>query len=226
MKEFLMKMVPVAASDHFPFQCRRCGACCRHVRQSVPLETLDAFRLARYLRDRGEPISCIDDVLAKYTEPVLLHESGYTVFMLKVAGPEDACIFLRDNRCIIHEVNPRACRTYPVSVGPDGHGGCEQYLSMEQPQHFHGPQMSVKKWVQKQCSSQDREFWELDVGSARELAQLLGRVPQEQKARAMFLFLLYRYSDFDLEKAFIPQFRSNTEKLLEALRTITEERNQ
>lgn len=226
MKEFLMKMVPVAASDHFPFQCRRCGACCRHVRQSVPLETLDAFRLARYLRDRGEPISCIDDVLAKYTEPVLLHESGYTVFMLKVAGPEDACIFLRDNRCTIHEVNPRACRTYPISVGPDGHGGCEQYLSMEQPQHFHGPQMSVKKWVQKRCSSQDREFWELDVGSARELAQLLGKVPQEQKARAMFLFLLYRYSDFDLEKAFIPQFRSNTEKLLEALRAITEERNQ
>ena len=79
MKEFLMKMVPVAASDHFPFLCRRCGACCRHVRQSVPLETLDAFRLARYLRDRGEPIRCIDDVLAKYTEPVLLHESGYTV---------------------------------------------------------------------------------------------------------------------------------------------------
>lgn len=196
------------------------------MRQSVPLETLDAFRLARYLRDRGEPISCIDDVLAKYTEPVLLHESGYTVFMLKVAGPEDACIFLQDNRCTIHEVNPRACRTYPVSVGPDGHGDCEQYLSMEQPQHFHGPQMSVKKWVQKRCSTQDREFWELDVGSVRELAQLLGRVPQEQKARAMLLFLLYRYSDFNLEKAFIPQFRSNTEKLLEALRAITEERNQ
>ncbi len=86
--------------------------------------------------------------------------------------------------------------------------------------------MSVKKWVQKRCSNQDREFWELDVGSARELAQLLQRVPQEQKARAMFLFLLYRYSDFDLNKAFIPQFRDNTGKLLEALRTIAEEGNQ
>ena len=226
MKEFLMKMVPVAASDRFPFQCRRCGACCRHVRQSVPLETLDAFRLAKYLRDCGKPISCIDDVLARYTEPVLLHESGYTVFMLKVVGPEDACVFLQDNRCTIHEVNPRACRTYPISVGPDGHGGYEQYLSMEQPLHFHGPQMSVKKWVQKRCSSQDREFWGLDVGSARELAQLLEKIPQERKARAMLLFLLYRYSDFDLDKAFIPQFRNNTEKLLEALRAIAEERNQ
>lgn len=226
MKGYLMKMVPVAASDHFPFRCERCGVCCRHVKQSVPLETLDAFRLARYLRDRGEPIRCIDDVLTKYTEPVLLHESGYTVFMLKVVGSDDACIFLKDNRCTIHEVNPRACRTYPLSVGPDSYGGCKQYLSMEQLHHFHGPQMSVKKWVQKRCSSQDREFWEIDVGSARELAQLLERVPQEKKARAILLFLLYRYSDFDLDKSFIPQFRDNTEKLLKALQTIAEERNQ
>ncbi len=59
MKEFLMKMVPVAASDRFPFQCRRCGACCHHVRQSVPLETLDAFRLASIIRilQNGQTIS-------------------------------------------------------------------------------------------------------------------------------------------------------------------------
>ena len=81
MKEFLMKMVPVGSKERFPFQCRRCGACCRHVKESVPMESLDAFRLARYLRDRGEPIQCMDDVLAKYTIPVLLHESGYMVFM-------------------------------------------------------------------------------------------------------------------------------------------------
>lgn len=47
-------MVPVAPSDRFPFRCRMCGACCRHVRESVPLESLDAFRLAKYLRDKGE----------------------------------------------------------------------------------------------------------------------------------------------------------------------------
>ena len=93
MKEFLMKMVPVASKEHFPFQCRQCGACCRHVKESVPLESLDAFRLAKYLRDRGEPIQCMDDVLAKYAIPVLLHESGYMVFMLSTVGPDDACVF-------------------------------------------------------------------------------------------------------------------------------------
>lgn len=218
-----MKMVPVKPSDHFPFRCRQCGECCRHVKESVPLESLDAFRLTKHLRTRDERIKCIDDVLALYTDPVLLHESGYTVFMLKTVRPDDACIFLKDNRCAIHDVNPRACRTYPISVGPDGHGGYEHYLSMEQPQHYHGPLMSVKKWVQKRCSSQDREFWEMDVGSAREIAQLLMKIPESQKARAIFLFLMYRYTEYNLDQAFLPQFRSNNERLMEILRSMAEE---
>ena len=64
MKEFMTKMVPVNLSDRFPFKCRMCGACCRHVRESVPLESLDAFRLAKHLRDKGENVSCVEDVLA------------------------------------------------------------------------------------------------------------------------------------------------------------------
>lgn len=127
MKEFLMKMVPVGSKEHFPFQCRQCGACCRHVKESVPLESLDAFRLAKYLRDRGEPIQCMDDVLAKYAIPVLLHESGYMVFMLSTVGPDDACVFLKDNKCTIHVAKPRACRTYPISVGPAMSGGYEAF---------------------------------------------------------------------------------------------------
>lgn len=110
MKEFLMKMVPVGSKERFPFQCRRCGACCRHVKESVPLESLDAFRLARFLRDRGEPIQCMDDVLAKYAIPVLLHESGYMVFMLSTVGPDAACVFLKDNKCTIHVAKPSITR--------------------------------------------------------------------------------------------------------------------
>ena len=218
-----MKMIPVEPSDHFPFQCKCCGACCRHVRESVPLESLDAFRLAKYLRAQGKPVSCVDDVLVQYAEPVLLHESGYTVFMLKTIGTEDSCVFLQDNRCMIRAAKPRACRTYPLSVGPNGHGEYEQYLSMEQPHHFEGTERSVKKWIRKYCTDEDRAFWELDIGSARELAQLLEKVPQCEKARAILLFLMYRYSDFDLGQPFLPQFERNHQKLLKALRALAAE---
>lgn len=226
MKEFLMKMVPVKPKEHFPFQCRQCGACCRHVKESVPLESLDAFRLAKYLRDRGEPIQCMDDVLARYAIPVLLHESGYMVFMLSTVGPDDACIFLKDNRCTIHAAKPRACRTYPISVGPAMSGGYEAYLSMEQLHHFKGSQQSVKKWVQKRCSQQDYDFWETDIGSVQEIAKLLGKLSIEQKKGAILQFLRYKYSDFDLDKSFTEQFRSNNQKLLEVLRSLVQKHSE
>lgn len=223
MKEFLLKMVPITPSDRFSFRCRQCGACCRNVRESVPLESLDVFRLAKYFRDNGSEIKSMDDVLAKYTEPVLLHESGYMVFMLKTGGTDDACIFLKDNKCTIHEVNPRACRTYPISVGPDGKGGYEQFISMEQPHHYNGPQMSVKKWVQRRCSKQDLAFWDEEYNTVKEIAQLLGNVPDADKARAMMLFIRYKYSEFDLDKSFIEQYKRNNNRLITALRRLVGE---
>lgn len=222
MKEFLMKMIPVSHSDRFPFHCRQCGECCRHVKESVPLESLDAFRLARYLRDRGEKIECMNDVLAKYTSPVLLHESGYTVFMLNTVGSNDSCVFLEGNKCTIHEVNPRACRTYPISAGPSNQGGYEQYLSIEQLHHFNGPQMSVKKRIQKRCSQQDYEFLNIDIGSAQEIAKLLSMIPLELRERALSYFLHYKYSEFDLDKSFVDQYRRNNDRLLSVLRKMAE----
>lgn len=222
MKEFMTKMVPVSSKEHFPFQCRQCGECCRHVKESVPLESLDVFRLARYLRDRGEPIQCMDDVLARYAVPVLLHESGYIVFMLSTVGPDDACIFLKDNKCTIHAVNPRACRTYPISVRPAEYGGYETYLSMEQVQHFNGPQQSVKKWVQKRSAQQDYDFLDMDIGSAQEIARLLGKIPFKKKRQALFHFLRCKYSAFDLDQSFIEQYRRNNDSLLSVLRKMAE----
>ncbi|MCI9224133.1 MAG: YkgJ family cysteine cluster protein [Acutalibacter sp.] len=114
---------PVTSSEQVTFHCKRCGACCRHLRESVPLNTLDAYRLAKYLRGRGEQIDCMDDIFSRYTEPVLLHESGFTVFMLKTAGTDDTCIFLKDNRCTIQQAKPTACRLYPFAVEPAPDGG-------------------------------------------------------------------------------------------------------
>lgn len=220
MKDFISKMVPVTPSKKFAFKCRQCGACCRHVKESVPLEPIDAFRLTKYLRDKDENIQCVDDVLAQYAEPVLLHESGFTVYMLKTIGEDDACIFLKDNRCTVHDANPKACRTYPVSVGPNGKSSYEYYLSMEQPHHFKGPRTSVKRWIQDRCSQQERMVWDVDFHSVADIARLLQQIPRQEFSRAIALFLWYRYSDYDLDKSFAKQFERNINKLIAVLKKL------
>lgn len=55
-EEIMNEIQPVRPKDQFTFSCRQCGACCRNIEGCVMVESLDAYRLARYLRTKGEPI--------------------------------------------------------------------------------------------------------------------------------------------------------------------------
>lgn len=86
MSYTLDKAVKVSLNEKVEFRCRKCADCCRHIFRSVPLESLDVFRMSKYLRDNGGSIKCIDDFLDKYAEPVLLDECGYFIYVLKTKG--------------------------------------------------------------------------------------------------------------------------------------------
>lgn len=89
-------------SQGLPFQCTQCGECCRARGRYrfvyVGLE--ERRRLARLL---GLGTAAFTRL---YTEP---DGAGYRVLRF-VAG---ACVFLRDNRCGVHEAKPDQCRTWP-----------------------------------------------------------------------------------------------------------------
>ena len=97
IEEVLSTTHRISPRERVPFHCTCCGECCRHVRQSVPLESPDVFRLTRLLREKDKGIICVDDFIARYTELALLDECGYFMLMLKVTGVDDACIFLKEN---------------------------------------------------------------------------------------------------------------------------------
>ena len=172
---------------------------------------------------QDENITCMDDFWERYAEPVLLDECGYFVYFLKTKGPDDACIFLENNRCKIHAVNPRACRTYPFIAGSLENGGYEYLISYERKQHFNGPKVHTKTWMKKRFTPEDQAFLSVDFRTAREIAQLLRRVPEEKKVRVLLCFQRLKYGDLDLDKPFQPQYEENIRCLLEFLREITTE---
>lgn len=211
---------PVSTSERVPFKCTGCAACCRHVAMSVALECLDIFRLTKYFRDRDTSIKNTDDFLARYAEPVLLDGCGFIVYMLKVQGDDDACIFLKENRCSIQEVKPRACRIYPFVASPTANGRFEYMVCLEQPHHFKGAMVSVKRWMNRFFFAKEKEALYRDYQSVPKIAGLLRRIPEHNRNRAIALFLWYRYSDYDLDRSFLEQFSSNMEKLQMELRAL------
>ncbi|MFQ7111915.1 MAG: hypothetical protein ACLRP9_10040 [Anaerovoracaceae bacterium] len=52
---------------------------------------------------------------------------------------------------------------------------------------------------------------------------MLERVPECDKPRALMLFIRYKYSDFDLDKTFIEQYKRNNNRLIAALRRLAGE---
>lgn len=78
-----------------PLVCRLCGNCCRNCYVAVDPESLPEIA-----RVTGESIHAIQDRLNQGL-------AGY-----RQGNPPDCC-FLADNRCLIHEVKPEACRQFP-----------------------------------------------------------------------------------------------------------------
>ena len=217
------KTVGITPSSRVRFRCQGCGKCCLRVKEGVPVDSQDVFRMTKYLRDHGEDILCTDDFLARYAEPVLLDECGYFVYMLKAVGEENACIFLKDNRCTIHDENPRACRLYPFVVNPDPRGLHSYLLSSEYPHHFTGPVVQTKSWMKKRFPKEDRLFLQTDFGGAKDIADLLRKIPERNRTQAVMHFLRLKYSEYDLDQPFLDQYRRNQEKLLAILNRMAEE---
>ena len=224
MNDAVLNARPVSPSESVRFKCSGCAACCRHVKQNVPVEPLDVFRAAKFLRDSGEPVRSTDEFLEKYAENVLLDECGFFVFMLKVKGEEDACIFLEGNRCSIQKAKPRTCRLYPFIAAPTRSGRFEYLVSREHAHHFKGPSVSTKRWMGKFFYPEEREAQRLEYRAVPQIARLLRLMPERELAHALTLFWWYRYSHYDLDRPFSEQYSANLEELQSELRTMVSDK--
>ena len=65
-EEIMNEIQPVRPKDQFTFSCRQCGACCRNIEGCVMVESLDAYRMAKHLREQHCGVRSTDDVLLQY----------------------------------------------------------------------------------------------------------------------------------------------------------------
>lgn len=215
MKEVsdLTSVKAVALNEKVPFHCRLCGDCCRHVKGSIMLEPMDVYRLARYLRERGEPVIGTEDVLARYAHPAWLADN-FPLFLLNTVGTFDICTFLEENRCAVYEARPRVCRLYPFSVAPGERGRDFQYfLCTEKPHHFADGIVRVKDWLSQNFTREDKDVLKADYEAVPVLGRKLRAMGEKEFQSLLFQFLYYRYYNYDLDRPFLPQFHSNLEQL-------------
>ena len=212
--------VTVRPKDWVPFRCRLCGNCCRNLRGNLMPEQIDAYRLARFLRERGE-VEYMEDFYTRYTYPDML-EGFFPVFLINTVDPDDSCVFLKDGRCSVYEARPRVCRLYPFTAFPGQRGKAFHFFQCmdNNSAHFSDGKILVKDWMYQNFSREDREFLTAESGTLLELGRLLKAMSTDGRKENLFQILYYRYYNYDLDQPFMPQYKENTEELKRILQEL------
>lgn len=178
------------------------------------MESLDAYRIARYLRTQGHPAIEVADVFDHFTTPVIL-PGDYPIFMMNTTGADDACVFLKDGACSIYPARPRVCRLYPFTADTGERGrDFVWYQCLERPFHFTGGTVRVKDWFYENFTKQDRMFVQLESESLPIIGECLHALKGDELEAAQKMICLLRYCLYDVEEPFLPQYRRNSEQLV------------
>lgn len=203
----------VELSDRIRFRCMRCADCCRHVEATIMIEVKDAFYLAKHL---GITVA---DFYDKYTQLLMLEDTGFPVFALRAVGKDKSCVFLKGKRCGVQAVKPRTCKLYPFWVFPDDNGKFVYNYSTERRHHPKGSLIRVEDWMRDFLSDEDKEYLLEDARSIKEIAvpyKILYRSLKDPDG-ILKKILLYRHFMYDTGEPFMPQFCRNNRVLKDEL---------
>ncbi len=214
----MSRAIPVRPKDRVCFQCSQCAECCRNIEGELMLTPLDAYWLARLLREQ-RLASSIDAVYERYAHTDLL-EGCLPIYLMNTVGDDHACVFLRDGRCSVYKGRPQTCRIYPFFTCPGECGKAfETFQCMDRhASHFTGGKVLVKDWLHENFSEESCAFMTTEATLMPELGGLLRRLGADEIKACMVQTLHYRYYSYDLDGPFMPQYTRNMKALMRLLR--------
>jgi len=179
------------------------------------VESLDLHRIADYLQ--MDPIEVID----RYME-ISAVAWGIPILLMKTASPDVACTFLKDGKCSIYSKRPRACKLYPLSIGPDDKLKDFLIFSVSGEQHhFVGRWYRAEEWLNTNFGTVDRYFVKTEYRFLRECGQIMRRIPRDREEDVVFQMLRWRYFQYDMDRSFLTQYVDNMQMLKIELKKLT-----
>ena len=97
----------IGLDDTFTFHCTQCGKCCIH-REDILLSPKDLFNIAKKFQITPA------EALEQYCETYIGCNSRFPIVRLRPQGSVKRCPLLKDQKCLVHDVNPTVCAMFPI----------------------------------------------------------------------------------------------------------------
>lgn len=185
--------------------CTGCSACCRGMGNSIVLDPLDVHRLSAGLKRRTEEL--LSDCLE------LNVVDGIILPNLKMAGGEEACVFLNEQgRCRIHGFRPGICRIFPLGRFYED-GSFQYFLQVHECRKENRSKVKVWKWIDTPDAKQYDAYisdWHYYISG---LQKRLEQGASDEEAKQINLGVLTRFylAPYDPDRDFYEQFYERLE---------------
>ena len=187
--------------------CEGCSACCQGMGNSIILDPMDLWRLQLGKKEN------FDTLLANYLELNVV--DGMVLPNLKMAGEEEACLFLKDGRCSIHGYRPGICRLFPLGRIYE-ENGFKYFIQVHECKKQERGKVKIKKWLGIADQKRYEDFvwrWHTFLKNCEEGMKEL----DEQNAKVLTVVVLRNFYQMpyqaEEEAQFYPEFEERLERL-------------
>lgn len=180
--------------------CQGCSRCCRGMGNSIILDPLDGYRLAKGLQKQ------LQELIGNAVELNVV--DGVILPNLRMAGEEEACTFLNEEgRCSIHAFRPGICRLFPLGRYYEN-GSFKYFLQTGECTEKVRSKVKVSKWIDTPDLARNQTFvntWHYLLNQVEELVN--GSEDDDfRKNLNMFLLNTFYLTPYDNTGDFYGQF--------------------
>jgi Fe-S-cluster containining protein len=220
--EEVMNLPKLGLDDTFEFKCKACGKCCKH-REDLLLTPYDMYRIASDLGRTPE------EIFTRYCHFYEGATSHLPVVRVIPVPPNNACPFLRNKKCSIHEKKPVVCRVFPLARIYETEGGCAKFAKFVN----NGVRCNqeaqtniVRDWIGDVASEEAEaagRLWGEAITSLYELVRPESwNLSDDARKKMLGIIFGVLYLNYKMDKPFPSQFESNIEAVTTLLKSVTE----
>ena len=219
----------IGLDDSFQFHCTECGQCCIN-REDILLNPRDLFNASKALNMLPEAF------VKEYCDTYIGQDSRVPIVRMKPRGSIKRCPMLKDRKCSIHRAKPAVCALFPLgrAVMLDKDSNHADGVLNSQIQYIINPfncgdkseTHTVRSWLTDfGIDVQDKYFlkWHSFLSEiCLFIHKVEGKISEELLSTIWTTIYVCMYLNYDPAADFLPQFESNTEEILKAVRTTAE----
>lgn len=219
----------IDADEPFKFRCTMCGKCCID-REDILLNSKDLYNISKELSLKTW------ETVDRYCDTYVGESSRIPIVRLKPVGVNNRCPLLQGSRCSVHKAKPTVCAMFPIgrvlqidaeNIKADIAADKVEYIFTDPKCGDERETHTVREWLGAFGIPMEDEFflkWQQTIAALGGIIHKLEKKCEQKALTPVWNYIFsILYLGYDTEKEFMPQFESNSGRIVDDIEQLLNE---